>query len=118
MAAITDITGFFKGEVVDITFLAKNRDGTVLSSAGTATVLMTIGATPKDAPLLTFTTVSGEITLISAPAGSFRIIIDETDLSTLVEGKTYYYNLWTYQIVSDKTLQAYGKFILQNSVAP
>lgn len=118
MAANTDITGFYKGEVVDITFLAKNRDGSILNSAATATVSMTIGVTPKDEPSLEFTTVSGKITLVSAPAGSFRIYLDTTDLTTLVEGKVYYYNIWTWQTGTEKTLQAYGKFILQNSISP
>lgn len=118
MAANTDITGFFKGEVVDISFLAKNRDGSILSSAATATVSITIGLTPQGDPLLEYTTVTGEISLTSAPAGSFRILLDPTDLATLVEGKIYYYNIWTWQSAASKTLQANGKFILQNSIAP
>jgi hypothetical protein len=118
MAANTDITGFFKGEVVDITFLAKNRDGSILSSAATATVSITIGLTPKGDPLLEFTTVTGEISLISAPAGSFRILLDTTKLASLTEGKIYHYNIWTWQSASSKTLQAQGKFILQNSISP
>jgi hypothetical protein len=118
MAANTDITGFFKGEVVDINFLAKNRDGSILSSAATATVSMTIGNNPIDSPLLTFQTGSAEITLTSAPAGSFRIFLDPTDLATLAEGKVYYYNIWTWQTPTEKTLQAYGRFVLQNSISP
>lgn len=118
MAANTDITGFYKGEVVDITFLAKNRDGSVISSPATAVVSMTISGNPKDAPALTFSTATGKISLVSVPLGSFRILLEETDLDSLVEGKTYYYNIWTWQDPTQKTLQAYGKFNLQNSIDP
>jgi hypothetical protein len=118
MAANTDITGFFKGEVVDINFLAKNRDGSVISSPATATVSMTIGNNPVDEPSLTFSTATGEITLVSAPTGSFRIFLEPTDLVSLAEGKVYYYNIWTWQTSTEKTLQAYGRFVLQNSISP
>lgn len=118
MAANTDITDFYKGEVVDITFLAKNRDGSILSSAATAEVCMTIGLTPQGDPLHTFTKVTGQVTLISAPAGSFRILLNLTDIASIVENKIYYYNIWTWQNVSDKTLQAQGQFSLLNAIAP
>jgi len=118
MAANIDITGFHKGEVVDIIFFAKNRDGSVLTSPATATVSMTIGGSPKDPPTLTFSTATSDISLISAIEGSFRIILDNTDTSTLAEGKTYYYNIWTWQTPTQKVLQAIGKFTLQNSVEP
>ena len=118
MAANIDITGFYKGEVVDIIFLAKNRDGSVLTSPATATVSMTIGRNPKDSPNLTFSTSTSDINLISAVEGSFRIVLDEVDTSTIAEGRTYYYNIWTWQTPTQKTLQVFGKFILQNSVGP
>jgi hypothetical protein len=44
--------------------------------------------------------------------------VSDADLTTLVEGKTYFYNIWTKHLTDDPRLQSYGKFVLQKSIAP
>lgn len=113
MPAIVDITEYHKGEHVEITFFAKDRDGTPLDNAATQTITMTVSETVSGAPIATFTT-GGDITLVDGPTAKFLISLSASDLNSLVEGKTYYYNIWSG--TTQKTLQAYGKFVLQYSI--
>lgn len=114
MPAIVDITEYYKGEHVEITFFAKNRDNTPLTNPASQTITMTIGESNSGVPSLTFTTASGDITLSDAPTARFLISLSASDLNTLVEGKTYYYNIWSG--TTQKTLQASGRFVLQFSI--
>lgn len=114
MATELDIVEYHKGEYVEIDFFAKNRDGTVLTSPASQVVTMTIGETASGDPLLTFTTTGGKIVLTDAPTAKFTIGLLEADLTTLIEGRTYFYNIWVG--TSQPTLQAKGRFVLQNSI--
>lgn len=113
MPAFVDITEYYKGEHVEITFFAKDRDNTPLDNAASQTITMTIGESVGGVPLLTFTT-GGDITLVDGPTAEFLISLSASDLTSLVEGKTYYYNIWSG--TTQKTLQASGKFVLQYSI--
>jgi len=118
MSAQVDITEFYKGELLEANFLAKNRDNTPLTSPGSATVSMTISETLSGSPLVAFTTSTGQISLTDIPTASYLIRLSPTDLILLTENKTYYYNIWTWQTSTEKTLQADGRFILKNSIEP
>lgn len=114
MATETNIDQYHKGEYVEIDFFAKNRDGTALTNPASQVVTMTIGESVDGLPMLVFTTASGEITLTDAPTSKFTIGLSTANLEDLVEGRTYYFNIWVG--TTQRTLQAFGKFILQNSI--
>jgi hypothetical protein len=113
MPSSVDITQYFKGEHVEITFFAKDRDNSPLDNAASATITMTVAETTNGAPFVTFSTAS-DITLVDAPTAEFLISLSATDLTPLMEGRTYYYNIWSG--TTQKTLQAFGKFLLQPSI--
>ena len=113
MPALVDIIEYHKGEHVEITFFAKDRDGTPLDNAATANITMTIGESVEGAPILTFTT-GGDITNTDVPTAKYLISLSTTDLASLIEGRSYYYNIWSG--TTQRTLQAYGKFLLKPSI--
>lgn len=113
MATETDIIEFYKGEYVEIDFFAKNRDGSVLSSPSTQTVAFTVAETQEADPLLSFSTVD-KITLSDEATAKFTIGLLATDLTAMIEGRTYYYNIWVG--TTQRTMQAKGKFVLQKSI--
>lgn len=118
MATETDITEYHKGEYIRILLYTKNRTGAATPNPETHAVSMTVGETPNGAPLVTFDEASGNIVLNNPATAEYLIEIFEEDQALLVEGRTYYYNIWNW---SDSTpnvqnLQVKGKFILQNSI--
>ncbi len=115
MATKANIEGFHKGEYIEIVLLAKDRDGSVITTPASQLVSFTVGDTPAGTPSLTFTTVTGEVVLTDAPTGEFTVQLEASDLSTLLENRTYYYNLWSELSPSQPLLQAKGKFKLLNS---
>ena len=117
MANVVDIWNFHKGELLAITLLAKNPDGSPLSSPATTAVTMTLARTVGGTPFVEFSTANGAITLSDAPTSTFGIQLVPSQTSALVEGKTYYYNIWT-GIADAKILQAKGTIKLINSVEP
>ena len=117
MANVVDILDFHKGELVEITLLAKNPDGGVLTNPAGATVVMTLCRTVGGAPFVEFSTVNGAVTLVDAPTSAFAIQLLPSQTSTLVEGKSYYYNIWT-GVGDSKILQAKGTIKLLSSVEP
>jgi hypothetical protein len=108
-------TYFYKGEAVQITVMAKNPDGTVISNTASQTIIFTIGASVGAEPTLSF---DDRFSLEDGPTGEYSIDVSDADLTTLVEGKTYFYNIWTKHLTDDPRLQSYGKFVLQKSIAP
>lgn len=116
MATESNITEFHKGEYIEIILLAKDRDGSVISTPASQTMTFAIGDTPSGSPSLEFTTTAGDITLADVGTGEFTLQLTPTDLISLVENKTYYYNYWS-EISSDQPLlQAKGQFKLLNSI--
>ena len=106
---------FFKGEAVEITLLAKNVDGTPLTDANDAIVIMTIGLSPSGEPLLQF---DDKHTLLDLPTARFNITLSALDVTLLTEGKAYYYNMWTQALTGDPRLQGKGKISLNKSIEP
>ena len=117
MATSVDITDFHKGELIQISLLAKNPDGTALDNAATTAIVMTIALTDDGAPDLEFSTTEGSITVTDAPTAEFAIALLPSDLTALGEGRRFYYNIWS-GTGDARLLQVKGKFKLLNSVEP
>lgn len=108
-------TYFYKGETATIALLAKNPDGSIISNPTDQTIIITIGTTLSSAPILEF---NDRFTLQSALTGSFSVSLSDEDMSSLTEGKVYFYNLWSKHLTADPRLQTFGKFLLQKSIKP
>lgn len=109
------ITNFYKGEAVEFTLLAKNPDGTVITTPLLQTLILTIGSSINGAPELEF---DDKHTVVDESLGKYQLLLSAANVSALVEGKTYYYNLWSKLAAADPRLQAYGKILLQKSIEP
>lgn len=120
MATEASITEYHKGEYVRILFYAKNRAGEVLPNPSQHTVTMTVGESPEGSALLTLSTTNGKITLNNEATAEFIINIYEADQTNLVEGRSYYYNIWTWSDATPtvQSLQAKGDLILKSSIEP
>jgi len=116
MATSYDITDFHKGEFVQFTLLAKDRDDTVITTPASQTVTMTIGTTADGSLSWEFSTATGHITLTDESTGEFTISLTPSDLISVQENSTYYYNIWTELSPSQPLLQAKGKFRLLKSI--
>ena len=108
-------TNFFKGETVELTVLAKNLDGTPLTNPADYSLIFTVGLTAEAIPFLEF---PSNYTLIDAPTAAFNITLTATELATMVEGRNYYYNIWSQGLTGDPRLQCKGKIVLNKSIAP
>lgn len=108
-----NLSGFTWGADLVIDLTAKNADGTALSSPGTQTIKIAIGATQAGAALLDFddkATHSG--------SSVFRITIAPADYTaTLKEGRPYYYTIWSQLGAASPIPQAKGTFTIGASVA-
>lgn len=120
MATETDITEYHKGEYIRILLYTKNRTGSPTPSPETHTVVMTVSDTLNGEPLITYTEASGNITLSNATTAEYLIEIFEEDQTLLVEGRTYFYNIWNWSNSTPtvQNLQVKGRLILQNSIEP
>ena len=106
---------FYKGETATITLLAKNPNGSVISNPTDQTIIITIGSSLNSDPILQF---NDRFVLEDVPTGNFSISLSDADMDSLVEGKVYFYNLWSKYLTADPRLQTYGKFVLQRSIKP
>lgn len=118
MATETDITEYHKGEYIRILLYTKNRAGAATPNADIHTVAMTVSETVSGAPIVTFNQASGNITLNNPATAEYLIEIFEEDQALLVEGRTYYYNIWNWANATPdvQNLQVKGRLILQNSI--
>lgn len=107
MATIVHLQSSHKGEDLLIDLLAKDRDGSTLSSPASQTITLAIGRNPSAAPLLELT---AGWTLADAGTATFEGTFTETMLSSLDEGALYYYNIWSRLGTSSPLLQAKGQF--------
>ena len=108
-----NLSGFTWGADLVIDLTAKNADGTALSSPGTQTIKIAIGATQAGAALLDFddkATHSG--------SSVFRITLAPADYTaTLKEGRPYYYTIWSQLGAASPIPQAKGTFTIGASIA-
>lgn len=120
MATETDIVEYHKGEYISLLFYSKDRLGNPTPSAATNAVVMTISENQSGTPLLTLTAASGNVVLNNATTAEYIIQMFENDLSLLIEGRTYYYNIWNWNTATPtvQTLQAKGRLVLLNSIEP
>jgi hypothetical protein len=109
------ITNFFKGESIELTVLAKNNDGTTLTDPADYSLLLTVGVNAGAVPFVEF---NSHYTLIDPPTATFNITVPNAELTDLLEGKTYYYNIWSQGLSGDPRLQCKGKIVLNKSIAP
>lgn len=116
MTTAQDLSSYFyKGETATINLLAKNPNGSVISNPTDQTIIITIGTTLSSSPILEF---NDRFVLEDAPTGSFSVSLTDADMDSLVEGKVYFYNLWSKHLTDDPRLQTFGKFLLQKSIKP
>ena len=110
-----NITEFYWGEPITLTLLAKDPDGTVITTPASQTIKMTIGRTKGGTALLDF---DDKGTLEDAGTGEFTVALAVSDYSsTLTEGQTYYYSLWSQLSSNDPRLQKWGKLVLGPAIA-
>ena len=114
MSSAQNITQFHKGEPVTIQLFAKDPDGTVIPSAASQAITVTIATTKGGTASLTLT---GKETLVSATTGEFTLVLTATDLTSLTEQTVYYYNIWSQLSGSDPRLQRHGQFTLGASIS-
>ncbi len=106
----TNITAFYKGEPVEIQLFAKAPGGSnVIASAGSQVIKITVAATKAGTAILDY---NDKYTLIDSPTAEFKIILTVANLSTLVEGITYYYYIWSQLSSDDPRLQKWGAITL------
>lgn len=120
MATETSITEYHKGEYVRILFYAKNRAGEALPNAASHTIVMTVANDASSSPFLTLSTTDGDIVLNNESTAEFIINLYEADQVNMVEGRSYYYNIWSWSNSTPtvQSLQAKGDFILKSSIEP
>jgi len=106
-----------KGEAVEILFFAKDPDQTVITDPGDQTITVTISDTVNGDPVnnLIFSTAPYVI-LTTVQTGEFLIQLTNETLSSLTEGLTYYYNIWSQLDNEPRRLQAKGKIVLGGSI--
>lgn len=117
MPAPFNLNGFAHGETVQFSVRARRPGGAVLTTPGTATVILTIGATVEGEPIVQFSTGTGHIVLADAGTAEFDVTLQPADLAEIAEGTAYWYNIWTIQ-GAEKRKQAYGRFVLKRSILP
>ena len=115
MGVVVNLLDFAIGETVRITVLAKERDGTVLLSPGTATMTLNIAALPADTPIVTFNTTP-EITLTDTPTSDFTIALPTAAIPLILEGITYRYDIYTASAGGDVLHQAGGALRLKPAI--
>ena len=115
MAIEEDIDTFHEGEGLALTLAAKNRDGSVITTPASQTITFEI-ATKKGGPAsLTFNS-SPQVVLTDSGTGTWTIAPTASDLSTMTEGKTYYYNIRSQLGAADPILQKKGKLVIQPGI--
>ena len=116
MANEVAINEYHKGEYIRILFYPKNNLGQPLPAE--SSVAMTISETASGAPIKTFTEETGNVSYNNPTTGEYLIEIFKVDVADLVEGRAYYYNLWSWLDAAPtvKSLQAMGEFTLKSSI--
>lgn len=112
---MTDINEFSKGESVIFTVAMKNRDGTVITTPASQTCRVKIGLDLTAAALLTFDTTP-QVELTNSTDGVWTVILKDADTTSLVEGKSYRYFVWSELTGEDPILQQSGEFKLKRAL--
>ena len=115
MGVEVNLLKFKFGETVRFTILAKERDGTALASANTATMTLKIASILIGDILHTFTTVP-EITLTDIPTADFTIVLPKAAIPQVLEGVSYRWDAWTTSASGDVLHQAGGALNLGSVV--
>lgn len=114
MAANADLLRKFAyGENIYIEFYGKNPNGSVLGS--TARITFTASDTDEGSPLVEEDTGGSHVSLSDAATGFWIINVPKTAYSTLKEGTSYFFNIWS-DDGSDFQLQAKGRLRLNPSI--
>lgn len=103
------------GEDLLITVLVKDRDGNVPSLGGSDDCILTIARDAGGDPEIEVTGA----TLVDAVTGEYRISVPTATLDpAVIEGRTYYYNLWHEDPSGVRIRQAAGEFVRLRSIPP
>lgn len=116
MATHFDIDQFYFGESVEFDFFGKDRNGAVLGTPASQIITMNIGKTEKGAAEVSVSSATSAITLVDAETGKWSANIPHSTLSSLSEGKRYYYMITSNLSGDDPTVQAHGRFILKKAI--
>lgn len=115
MGLVLDLLGFYAGETVQCSVLAKERDGSVLTSPATATMTMRIARTAFTVSLYEFNTTP-EITLTDVPTAEFTIFLPAATIPLLTEEVEYHYDIYTTSAGGDILHQVGGVLQLQGAI--
>lgn len=115
MAYTLNLLDFPIGQTVRFTVAAKERDGTALLSAASATFTLNIATSASTVPLYTFNTTP-VVTLTDAGTALFTIVLPTATIALLTEGTTYRYDIYTTASGGDVLHQVGGALVLQPGV--
>jgi len=107
MGLAANLINFKFGETVRVSVLAKERDGTVLANADTATMTFKLAALDTGVAIHTFTTTP-EINLTDIPTADFTIVLPTATIPLILEGVSYRWDIWTTSVGGDVLHQAGG----------
>ncbi len=117
MGLAINLLEFHIGETIRITVLAKERGGSALASAATATMSVHIADSAASLAIHVFNTTP-EVTLTDAPTANFTIVLPVATIPTLLEGTVYRYDIYTTSSGGDILHQAGGALVLKPAVEP
>ncbi len=117
MGLALNLLEFQIGETIRITVLAKERDGSVLASASTATMALHIALLPADVAIYVFNTTP-EITLADEPTADFTIALPAATIPLLLEGVAHRFDIFTTSAGGDVLHQAGGVLKLKPAIEP
>lgn len=109
------ITRFRKGETVQASFGALDRDQNALNLTG-ATVKLTVGDA-DDASLYEFSG-SPQVVVTDAPTGQVAITLQPADVPLLAEDTDYHYDVWVVTSGGDTIWQTGGALYLRSAIEP
>lgn len=118
MVAKINILEFSKGEGLAIGLTLHNRDETPLVDAATQTIDFVISTSAEtDPPLYEFNTTP-QIVLNDAPTAVWTVAIAPADISALVEGVEYRYDIWSTSAAGLPLHQIGGALVMAPATSP
>ena len=117
MGLALNLLEFVAGETIRFTLAAKERDGTVLASAATATLALNIAKSTGSAELYSFDTTP-QVTLTDAPTAIWTVAVAAAAIPLVLEGVSYRYDIYTTSVAGDVLHQVGGVLKLLPAAEP
>ncbi len=115
MAGEANLVGFYFQETVVFTVLAKERDGSILLSPGSATLTVRIADDARSDAIYSFA-ASPEVILTDIPSSEWRIVLPAITIPLLLEDTEYRYDIYTVSGGGDRLHQKGGVFKFRPAV--